>query len=146
MLSERRHHRSLFEYESLAQLPAVDRVEGLGLSAVARIRLFSPDAPFAAYLAGYDHDDTCYGLVVANQLRLGHIYLSGLEVAQQVWDIGIEPDHGWMPVILWEVVKGYAIGLSTLTKPAFATTMTERLRTIQAQLAASKSQEKHDPR
>ena len=140
MLSECRHHRSLFECELLSQLPALETVEGLGLSAVARVRLCSPDAPFAAYLVGYDRNNTCHGLVVADELRLGHIYLSGLEVAQRVWAICLELDTEWNPAVLWDVVKDYALCPSKPAQSKQSHTST-RLRATQTRLTANLSKE-----
>ena len=75
---------------------------------------------------------------VADELRLGHIYLSGLEVAQQVWAICMELDTEWNPVTLWDVVKAYALCLSKPAQSGVSRTAM-RLRATQARLIANLS-------
>ena len=137
---ERPINASLIFSEVLQGLPDVKTVVPLGLDAIAKIKLFAKDAPFAAYLVGYDPNNTCHGLVVAHELRFGRIYLSGLEVAQQVWDIRMALDTEWKPVVLWEVVKAYALCLSKPV-PSRVSRTAGRLRTAQARLAANLSKE-----
>ena len=85
-------YQPILKPEFLARLPELAKVKSLGMNAVAYLKLFSPDAPFVAYLTGFDGTDTFLGLMIAQQLQphFGCVYQSGLEVARQVWDIGCE--------------------------------------------------------
>jgi hypothetical protein len=94
-------HRSQFlTPDQLLPLTPLRDAEGLGVRAMAHVKLYSPDAPFTAYLAGFDGADTFWGLICAGEIYLGRLYLSGLTVAWQVWGIPIQHDQRFKPVSL----------------------------------------------
>ena len=87
------HRQLLLAPETLRPLPDVCGAEALGIHAIARLKLSAPNALFTTYLAGFDGDDTFWGLVCApHDIRLGHLYFSGLTVAWNFWGIPMQQD------------------------------------------------------
>ena len=106
----REHRRQpILKPDFLARLPELTTVEHLGMNAIAHIKIFSPDAPFVDYLAGFDND-AFLGLIIAHELQphFGYVYQSGLEVARQVWDIVLESEIIQTQISLWDVLANAA--------------------------------------
>ena len=102
--SERHTNRSAISRDTLLQIPHIKDVAPLALDAIAKIRLFAVDVPFNAYVCGFDGDDTCYGLMIARSVRLGELYLSGLDAACLIWDAHIAQDSGFQPTPLCAIL------------------------------------------
>jgi hypothetical protein len=99
------HRQLLLASEALQPLPDVREAEALGIHAIARLKLTAPNARFKAYLAGFDGDDTFWGLVCApHEIRLGRLYFSGLTVAWNFWGIPIQQDQQFKAMPLQRLV------------------------------------------
>ena len=108
------------------------------MNALARIRLCSRDAPFVAHLAGFGGTDMFFGLVIAHEIgvRLGHIHLSGLEAAQQVWGVSLESICERNPPSLWQGLAAHVIALAASPYPKLDLRFAQR-RAIHARLLAN---------
>ena len=114
------------------------------MNAIAHIKLCSPDAPFVAYLAGFDGTDAFLGLIIAQQLQphFGCVYQSGLEVARQVWDIALMSEIIQTPVTLWDVLANTAKSVAYAPKSIWPLPIA-RYRATRAQLLVNLAKDHH---
>ena len=137
-------HPPVLKPEALSRLPELAKVKSLGMNAIAHVKLFSPDAPFVAYLTGFDGTDTFLGLMIAQQLQphFGCVYQSGLEVARQVWDIALTPEIIQSPTPLWDVLANAAKSVAYAPKSAWPLRIA-RYRATRAQLLVNLAKDHH---
>ena len=114
------------------------------MNALARIRLCSRNAPFVAHLAGFDGTDMFFGLVIAHEIgvRLGHIHLSGLEAARQVWGVTLESVCERNPPSLWQGLAAHVIALAASPYSMWDLRVAKR-RVIYARLLTNLVKEPH---
>ena len=143
---ERPIYTPLVSSEALQGLPDIKNVASLGLDAVARIKLFAHEVPFTAYLCSFDGDDTCYGLTIAtpSAIRLGELYLSGLDAADMIWDAQIEQDKNFEPTPLWTVLAKYADAINRPSEQFVERNRQLRLL-VRAQVCLVVGREYHHP-
>jgi hypothetical protein len=104
------HRQLLLAPETVMPLPSIHDAEALGIHAIAKIKLATPDSLFTAYLAGFDGDDTFFGLICAREIYIGQLYFSGLTVAWKLWGIPIQHDKQFKPTSLEQLAKDCGIG------------------------------------
>jgi len=67
------------------------------------IRLFTPDANWTWYIAGFDGEDRCFGLVVGHAAELRYFLLSDIACARGGRGLPVERDLFFRPKPLSEV-------------------------------------------
>jgi len=123
-------------------LAALRDAEALGVHAMAHVKLYSPDAPFIAYLAGFDGADTCWGLICASEIYLGRLYFSGLTVAWKVWGIPIQQDQRFKPVSLAHLSRDKSVEVRSRPNMMVPSVGLSRER-IRSQLCVHLAKEPH---
>ena len=105
---------SLLPKEVREQLPELYANEELGVTAVAVVKFFTPDANWTWYATEFDGTDTFFGLVIGFVAELGYFSLSELEQVRGPMGLPIERDEYLEPKSLQELQehydeKGYAL-------------------------------------
>ncbi len=70
------------------------------MSALARVKFFTPDSSWTWYVVEYDGKDICYGLVIGLEREIGYFSISELETTRGPWGLLIERDRYFEPTPL----------------------------------------------
>ncbi|MBZ0308581.1 MAG: DUF2958 domain-containing protein [Anaerolineae bacterium] len=87
-----------------AVLPKLYSNEKAGLSAVAPVKLFTPDANWTWYPTEFDGDDLCFGLVSGFEVELGYFSITELESVRGGMGLPVERDLYFQPTTLQELI------------------------------------------
>lgn len=87
-----------------SKIPALGSQDGLGLSAIAYAKFFTPTSSFTWYATEFDGDDTFFGLVEsAHDQELGYFSLSELQALKLPFGLKVERDMYFTPTKLKEI-------------------------------------------
>ena len=92
------------------QLPPLYSQEALGLTALARVKFFTPDSNWSWYASEFDGQDTFFGLVDGFELELGYFLLSELKQVHGNLGLPIERDLYFKPTplqIIYDVLQAH---------------------------------------
>jgi hypothetical protein len=87
-----------------AVLPKLYSNEKAGLSAVAPVKLFTPDSNWTWYPTEFDGDDLCFGLVSGFEVELGYFSITELESIRGGLGLPVERDLYFQPTTLQELI------------------------------------------
>ena len=90
----------LLPEEVAKTLPPLYSTEGQGMSAVARVKFFTPDSCWTWYAVEFNGQDTFYGLVIGLERELGYFFLSELESVKGPHCLPVERDLYFLPTPL----------------------------------------------
>ena len=96
-------YQPLLTPEIREKLPPLYANEKLGLSAVAIVKFFTPDAGWSWYASEFDGEDLFFGLVAGLAVELGYFSLSELEEVRGPLGLPIERDLYYQPKTLQEL-------------------------------------------
>lgn len=85
--------------------PAICSQDGLGLNAIAHVKLFDPAGSWTWFITEWDGGDECFGLVCGHERELGYISLNELSRVRGALGIGIEVDVHFLPQTLTEATR-----------------------------------------
>lgn len=98
------HAMELLPGEWRAVLPKLYSNEKTGLSTVAPVKLFTPDANWTWYPTEFDGNDLCFGLVSGFEVELGYFSVSELESIRGGLGLPVERDLYFQPTTLVELI------------------------------------------
>ena len=84
-------------------LPELYSQEEKGMEARAVVKFFTPDSNLTWYATEFDGDDTCFGLVVGQEIELGYFSLSELEAIRGRLNLPVERDLYFEPKTLAQI-------------------------------------------
>lgn len=97
------HAMDLLDGMSRAALPALYSGEQSGLSAIAPVKFFTPDANWTWYATEFDGEDVFFGLVSGLEVELGYFSLSELDSIRGGLGLPVERDLYYAPKTLREL-------------------------------------------
>lgn len=86
-------------------LPRLYGQEERGDETIAYVKLFTPDANWSWYVAEFDGEDTCYGLVDGLEKEIGYFSISEIEKVRGRLGLPVERDLFFHPTPLKELRK-----------------------------------------
>ena len=101
---QRINAHDLLPDEIREKLPKLYACEELGLTAVALLKLFTPDSSWTWYASEFDGEDVFFGLVDGLETELGYFSLSELQIARGPMGLPIERDLYYQPKTLQELL------------------------------------------
>ena len=99
--------QKLLSEQEKAQLPGLYANEAQGLSALARVKFFTPWASWTWYASECDGDDICFGLVIGHVVEVGYFSLSELEEIRGPLGLRVEKARDFMPTPLADLRDHY---------------------------------------
>ncbi|MBZ0285024.1 MAG: DUF2958 domain-containing protein [Anaerolineae bacterium] len=97
----------LLDGMSRAALPALYSGEQAGLSAIAPVKFFTPDANWTWYPTEFDGENLFFGLVAGFEVELGYFSLTELEGLRGALGLPLERDLYYTPATLRELQTLY---------------------------------------
>ena len=97
----------LLDDESRSRLPKIYGLDdrNLRLGALAIVKFVAPESSWAWYTSEFDGEDMFYGLIVANEKKIGFFWLSELEALNHALGLAVERDKNFGPKRLSELMK-----------------------------------------
>ena len=96
--------QELLTAEIRSQLPGLYANEAIGLSALARVKFFTPDSHWSWYASEFDGEDIFFGLVIGHFVELGYFSLAELQAVRGPLGLPVERALHFEPTSL-EVLR-----------------------------------------
>lgn len=97
------HAMDLLDGMSRAALPDLYSGEQAGLSGIAPVKFFTPDANWSWYASEFDGEDMFFGLVSGLEVEIGYFSLSELDSIRGKLGLPVERDLYYVPKTLREL-------------------------------------------
>ena len=89
------------------QLPGLYANEAIGLSALARVKFFTPDSHWTWYASEFDGEDIFFGLVIGHFVELGYFSLAELQAVRGPLGLPVERALQFEPTSLEALREHY---------------------------------------
>ncbi len=88
------------------KIPELYTQEDSGDSAIAYIKIFTPDSNYTWFILEMDPlNQMCYGFVVGLHAELGYFSLQDLKEVRGIWGLPVERDLNFQPTSLAEIKR-----------------------------------------
>ena len=99
--------QELLTAEIRSQLPGLYANEAIGLSALARVKFFTPDSHWSWYASEFDGEDIFFGLVIGHFVELGYFSLAELQAVRGPLGLAVERALQFEPTSLEALREHY---------------------------------------
>jgi hypothetical protein len=99
--------QELLTAEIRSQLPGLYANEAIGLSALARVKFFTPDSHWTWYASEFDGEDIFFGLVIGHFVELGYFSLAELQAVRGPLGLPVERALQFEPTSLEALREHY---------------------------------------
>jgi len=99
--------QELLTAEVRSQLPGLYANEAIGLSALARVKFFTPDSHWTWYASEFDGEDIFFGLVIGHVVELGYFSLAELQAVRGPLGLPVERALQFEPTSLEALREHY---------------------------------------
>ena len=99
--------QKLLMVEFRKQLPQLYANEAIGLSALARVKFFTPDSNWTWYASEFDGEEIFFGLVIGHFVELGYFSLLELQAVRGPLGLPVERAQHFKPTTLEALREHY---------------------------------------